>query len=216
MDRRARRTTRSARESESRCAFRSDRATGRNRDPDRSVGARSGARNADPGMAPTRSPRACRGTPIGAPGPSPPARAARSPPLARCRLRPPRNGGDRGCSPLPLGPPPGHSGWRRERDSNPRGVAPYTLSRRAPSTTRPSLRGARSSRPPCQRQAGGRGRWLHPGHRRARPRDQAKMSWTMLSYQASASARVWARSSSLSPTLLTKLSKASSFASVGR
>ena len=29
--------------------------------------------------------------------------------------------------------------WRRERDSNPRGVAPYTLSRRAPSTTRPSL-----------------------------------------------------------------------------
>ena len=30
--------------------------------------------------------------------------------------------------------------WRRERDSNPRNVAVYTLSRRAPSTTRPSLR----------------------------------------------------------------------------
>ena len=30
--------------------------------------------------------------------------------------------------------------WRRERDSNPRYVAVYTLSRRAPSATRPSLR----------------------------------------------------------------------------
>src|SRR5690606_32918876 len=31
--------------------------------------------------------------------------------------------------------------WRRERDSNPRGTfGPYTLSRGAPSTTRPSLR----------------------------------------------------------------------------
>ncbi|KTD11240.1 hypothetical protein Ljam_0434 [Legionella jamestowniensis] len=29
--------------------------------------------------------------------------------------------------------------WRRERDSNPRYVAVYTLSRRAPSTARPSL-----------------------------------------------------------------------------
>src|SRR5262245_33502602 len=33
-------------------------------------------------------------------------------------------------------------GWRRERDSNPRrAFDPYTLSRGAPSTTRPSLRG---------------------------------------------------------------------------
>ncbi len=31
--------------------------------------------------------------------------------------------------------------WRRGRDSNPRYVAVYTLSRRAPSTTRPPLRG---------------------------------------------------------------------------
>ena len=31
--------------------------------------------------------------------------------------------------------------WRRRRDSNPRYVAVYTLSRRAPSTTRPPLRG---------------------------------------------------------------------------
>ena len=30
--------------------------------------------------------------------------------------------------------------WRRERDSNPRNVAVYTLSRRAPSATRPPLR----------------------------------------------------------------------------
>ena len=29
--------------------------------------------------------------------------------------------------------------WRRERDSNPRYVAVYTLSRRAPSATRPPL-----------------------------------------------------------------------------
>jgi hypothetical protein len=35
--------------------------------------------------------------------------------------------------------------WRRERDSNPRrAFDPYTLSRGAPSTTRPSLRGAQS------------------------------------------------------------------------
>ena len=35
--------------------------------------------------------------------------------------------------------------WRRERDSNPRrAFGPYTLSRGAPSTTRPSLRGAQS------------------------------------------------------------------------
>ena len=33
--------------------------------------------------------------------------------------------------------------WRRTRDSNPRYVAVYTLSRRAPSTTRPALRRAR-------------------------------------------------------------------------
>src|SRR5829696_4349205 len=34
--------------------------------------------------------------------------------------------------------------WRRERDSNPRGTfGPYTLSRGAPSTTRPSLRRGR-------------------------------------------------------------------------
>ncbi len=53
--------------------------------------------------------------------------------------------------------------WRRERDSNPRwAFDPYTLSRGAPSTTRPSLRcqllthpvsgapfGARYSAPPC-------------------------------------------------------------------
>jgi hypothetical protein len=35
--------------------------------------------------------------------------------------------------------------WRRERDSNPRrAFGPYALSRGAPSTTRPSLRGAQS------------------------------------------------------------------------
>src|SRR5690606_21670470 len=37
------------------------------------------------------------------------------------------------------------SNWRRERDSNPRrAFGPYTLSRGAPSTTRPSLRDADS------------------------------------------------------------------------
>ena len=40
-------------------------------------------------------------------------------------------------------------GWRRERDSNPRrAFDPYTLSRGAPSTTRPSLRRASGCRPP--------------------------------------------------------------------
>ncbi len=39
------------------------------------------------------------------------------------------------------------TGWRRERDSNPRdGITAYTLSRRAPSTTRPPLRHCRSCR----------------------------------------------------------------------
>src|ERR1700757_4855512 len=40
------------------------------------------------------------------------------------------------------GRPQGARSWRRERDSNPRrAFDPYTLSRGAPSTTRPSLRG---------------------------------------------------------------------------
>ena len=42
---------------------------------------------------------------------------------------------------IPKGPQRGPFGiWRRRRDSNPRTVARYTLSRRAPSTTRPPLR----------------------------------------------------------------------------
>ncbi len=46
--------------------------------------------------------------------------------------------------------------WRRERDSNPRwGMSPYSLSRGAPSTTRPSLRRllhvlVSQSRPECR------------------------------------------------------------------
>src|SRR5579862_8198826 len=52
------------------------------------------------------------------------------------------------------------SNWRRERDSNPRrAFDPYTLSRGAPSTTRPSLR---SRKPPWAALRGGR-----PAQRRA-------------------------------------------------
>src|ERR1700740_204639 len=44
--------------------------------------------------------------------------------------------------------------WRRERDSNPRrAFDPYTLSRGAPSTTRPSLRGRKTLLPPAGRPA---------------------------------------------------------------
>ena len=66
------------------------------------------------------------------------------------------------CSVACASPPDSPRGWRRERDSNPRwALDPYTLSRGAPSTTRPSLRyqnppsgrvahrGARDSVHPC-------------------------------------------------------------------
>src|SRR3972149_6989041 len=49
------------------------------------------------------------------------------------------------------------SRWRRERDSNPRwSFAPYTLSRGAPSTARPSLRigcAPENTRSPARRKA---------------------------------------------------------------
>ena len=42
--------------------------------------------------------------------------------------------------------PARYGGWRRGRDSNPRYIAIHTLSKRAPSTTRSPLQGARRSR----------------------------------------------------------------------